>query len=578
MDYFGILPQVNLFHMVKKNKKEIKIAYFSMEIAIKNHIKSYSGGLGVLAGDTLKAAADLNTPMLGVTLLNDRGYFKQVINEKGEQKEEPDEYDYSKFKEMVGESFINIKEDKVKVHAWEYKVEGSSGHSIPIYFLDTDVEGNKEKYRKLTGKLYGGNEEYRLMQEIVLGRGGAKLLPILGHDNIEKYHLNEGHAALVGVELFLKYKRESSAEEDKGKLISKVRDKCVFTTHTPIKAGHDVFRMDTVKRLQPDFPSEFLEIITENRLNMSRLALYSSSYVNGVALSHQKISTEMFPGREVSSITNGVHSRTWISPEFKKLFDEDIPNWRHCSMSLRNALNISPDKIWRAHQKAKEKLINHVEEEKSLKLSKDIFTIGFARRFTGYKRSTLLLHDMGKLLEIHDKVGKIQIIYAGKAHPSDWGGKEMIKKINETARKYEDKIKIVFLEDYDMELAKLLIPGVDIWLNTPLPPNEASGTSGMKAAHNGVPHFSTLDGWWLEGCVEGKTGWAIGEKHNATDPEELIEKDAADLYDKLENKILPCYYQKPEIWRQIMRQTIAINASFFNSERMLREYTQEAYL
>ncbi len=564
---------------MKIEKEKIKIAYFSMEIAIKNDIKSYSGGLGVLAGDTLKAAADLKTPMVGITLLNSKGYFKQIINERGEQEEKPDEYDYSKLKEIATETTINIGEDKVKIKAWEYKIEGCGEYSIPVYFLDTNIDENKKEYRKLTGKLYGGDKKYRLMQEIVLGRGGAKLLPILGYKNIQKHHLNEGHAALAVVELFMKEKLDSSDEESLEKIIKKVRNKCVFTTHTPVEAGHDVFSMEKVKRLQSDFPCDLPGLIDKDKLNMSRLALYFSSYVNGVALSHKRVSMEMFPEYEIASITNGIHSRTWTAPEFKKLFDENIPAWRNCSMFLRNAFNISSEKIWTAHQKAKQRLINYIEKKKEIKLDKNIFTIGFARRFTGYKRSTLLFNDMERLLKINDEVGKIQIIYAGKAHPSDHRGKEMIKMIHQIIDQYKDKISIVFLENYDMNLAKLLIPGVDIWLNTPLPPNEASGTSGMKAAHNGVPHFSTMDGWWLEGFVEERTGWAIGERHNRDiSPEELIAKDAPDLYEKLENKILDRYYKTPDLWKETMRDTIAINASFFNSERMLRQYAQEAYL
>lgn len=563
--------------MTNNQKAETKIAYFSMEIALLNDIKSYAGGLGVLAGDTLKAAADLKMPMLGVTLLNNKGYFKQVIDKNGEQIEEVEEYDYSKLKRLDIETFVDIGKDRVKICAWEYKIKSNSGYVVPVYFLDTDIEENKEEYRQLTGVLYGGDKEYRLKQEIILGRGGVRLLAELGYSNISKYHLNEGHAALVAVEILSDYRSNNDTEDIKD-IIEKIREMCIFTTHTPVKAGHDIFSVDLLKNLQSDFPFNIPELIVDNNLNMSLLALYFSSYVNGVALSHQKVSTEMFPGHNIAAITNGVHSQTWTSLEFRDLYDMYIPNWRNCNLSLRNVFNIPPNEIWKAHMRNKKKLLNYIKQKKNIKLSEDVFTIGFARRFTGYKRSTLLFYNMNELLRIHKRVGKMQIVYAGKAHPNDYGGKAMIREVHDIIRHYKEDIDIVFLDDYDMNLASIMIPGVDIWLNTPLPPNEASGTSGMKAAHNGVPQFSTMDGWWVEGFVDGKTGWSIGEKHNGIEPEKLIGKDAADLYYKLENYILPRYYNKPNLWCETMCYSISINASFFNAERMLRQYAQEAYL
>ncbi len=562
------------------NKNKTKIAYFSMEIALENAIKSYAGGLGVLAGDTLKSGADLKIPMLGITLLNNQGYFKQIINKQGEQEEKPDKYNYRKFKKMIAETFIYIAKDKVKIRAWEYIIKGASGYLVPVYFLDTNLKENKKEHRELTGQLYKVDQKYRLGQEIILGRGGVKILNILGYRNIEKYHLNEGHAALAAIELFSKLKPKSftlSSNNNK-KIIDKIRKKCVFTTHTPIKAGHDIFPVDLVKKLQTDFPFKLPGLIENNQLNMSHLAIYFSSYINGVARSHQQVSTKMFPGHHIAAITNGVHSDTWTAPEFKKLFDKHIPGWRDCSLSLRNAFLVPPKEIWQAHQAAKQKLIDYIYKIQKEKLDLRVFTIGFARRFTGYKRSNLLFYDIEELLRINKEVGKMQIIYAGKAHPNDDDGKAMIKNINEIKEKYKKEIKIIFLENYDIDMAKILIPGVDIWLNTPLPPNEASGTSGMKAAHNGVPHFSTLDGWWIEGFINRKTGWAIGQRRNTLEPKELNKEDAKDLYYRLEFRILPRYYNTPNRWRETMRHTIAINASFFNTERMLQQYAQGAYL
>jgi len=533
-----------------------------------------------LAGDTLKAAADLKMPMVGVTLLNNQGYFKQIINKNGEQEEEPDNYDYSKLKKTDAEAIVSIEGNEVKVGAWKYEIKGEKDYFVPVYFLDTDIEGNNEEYRNLTGNLYGGDDRYRFMQEIILGRGGVKILSSLGYEDIQKYHLNEGHAALAVIEIFSQFKprpltlTSKRAEE----IIEKIREKCIFTTHTPVEAGHDIFPLDLVENLQPEMPYRFPGLIKKDFLNMSHLAAYFSFYINGVSRKHQKVSTEILPDYKISSITNGVHSKTWTSPEFKELFDKYIPGWRSCSLSLRNAFNISPKEIWDAHQKTKKRLLDYVEEKTGKNLSEDIFTIGFARRFATYKRPTLLFNDMDELIRIHKEVGRMQIIIAGKAHPKDSAGKQKIKEVHEIMKNYENDIDIVFLPDYDMRVAKLLIPGVDIWLNTPLPPNEGSGTSGMKAAHNGVPHFSTLDGWWLEGFIDRKTGWSIGKKEGSSSPEELTEEDSADLYYRLEDRILPRYYNTPDRWRETMRHTIAINASFFNSERMLRQYAQEAYL
>lgn len=555
------------------NHDKFKISYFSMEIALESDIKTYAGGLGILAGDTLKSAADLGLPMLGITLLNDQGYFKQTINDFGEQIESPSNYNFSKLKKL--ENIINIKigKDNVKIGVWEYIIKGRSGHLVPVYLLDSKINGNKANYSNLTGQLYRSDKDYRLMQEIILGRGGVKILASLGYKNIEKFHINEGHGTLAAVELFLNSKERNVKDKVKG-----VQSKCVFTTHTPIQMGHDVFPADFVKEYQLDFPFKLPGLIKNKEVNMTNIGLCFSNYINGVALTHRDVSHKMFPDYPIYSITNGVHSQTWTSDEFKKVYDKYIPNWRNSSLSLRNAFSIPLSVIWQAHQKSKKKLIDYIYKQQKIKLEQNVFTIGFARRFTGYKRSSLLFYDMNRLLNIHKKVGKIQIVYAGKAHPNDIDGKEMIKNIVKIKNKYKDKIKIVFLEGYEMDLAKLMVSGVDIWLNTPLPPNEASGTSGMKAAHNGIPHFSTLDGWWVEGFINRKTGWSIGQRREHLNLKELNKKDAESLYYKLEKKILPRYYETPFRWKETMRHTIAVNASFFNTERMLQQYIQEAYL
>ncbi|HZJ41123.1 MAG TPA: alpha-glucan family phosphorylase [Candidatus Saccharimonadales bacterium] len=554
------------------NKDKFKIAYFSMEMELENAIKTYSGGLGILAGDLLRSAADLRLPIVGITLLNDQGYFDQKINAVGEQEETiVVDYDFSHLKKIRNTAIIKIGQDNVKVGAWRYLINGTDGFKIPVYLLDTNFPENKPIYQSLTGKLYGNNKEYRLLQEIVLGRGGFAMLKSIGY-GIKKFHINEGHGSFVAISQFLASRRKS--------LVARVTDtkkRCIFTTHTPVKMANDIFPLDLVLKYQPDFPLNIPEIIKDKQVNMTKVALYFSGYINGVAISHALFSHKMFPDYPIHAITNGVHSLTWTSPEFAELYDKHLFNWRHSSLSLRNAFIIPDAEIWEAHQGAKTRLLKFVEEKTGVKFEQAIFTIGFARRFTAYKRPLLLLSDIEKLISISNNVGKIQIVYAGKAHPGDVGGKKLVAELSAIIKKYQPQIKIIFLEGYDTDISKLMTAGVDLWVNTPLPPNEASGTSGMKAAHNGVPQLSTFDGWWREGYIRGKTGWTIwGNK--ITSAGDVDYKDALSLYNLLEKEIIPLYYNNPQKWQEMMRFVIGINASFFNTERVLREYAQNAYL
>ncbi len=554
------------------DKKNIKIAYFSMEIALESGIKTYSGGLGILAGDILRSAADLKLPMVGVTLLSKEGYFRQKISDAGEQVEFPaDDYDFSRLKKLKETVIIKIGSEKVKVGAWQYIIKGVSEFEVPILLLDTDLSGNSENARAITSRLYGGNKDYRLLQETVLGRGGYEFLKAADY-KINKFHINEGHGSFVAVAKFL----DSKAKDIPAK-VRAAREACVFTTHTPVKMAHDIFSLEKVVACQKDFPHQLPGLLHNNLVNMTHIGLYFSNYINGVALSHKELSTKMFPGYPIHCVTNGIHSQTWTAPEFQALFDKHLPNWRNSSLSLRNAFSLSTSDIWRAHQGAKKRLLALIKKKTGQSFDLDTFTIGFARRFTAYKRPTLLLSDMERLLAVQSRSGKIQIVYGGKAHPLDEEGHRLIAKVNQLSAKYKQEIKIAFIEGYEMNLAKTIIAGVDLWVNTPLPPNEASGTSGMKAAHNGVPQLSSFDGWWREGYIKGKTGWTIrGEKIEG--PGSQDEKDAISLYNLLEKDIIPIYYQQPETWRKIMRFTIGINASFFNTERVLREYAQNAYL
>jgi len=552
-------------------EKERSIAYFSMEIGIDPRMPTYSGGLGILAGDTLKSCADLKVPVVGVTLLYQKGYFYQKLDEHGNQSELPAHWNPKDYLSPLSEKIeVQVEGRSVGVKAWRYDVCGVSGYLVPVIFLDTNLRENSDFDRGLTCHLYGGDEKYRFAQEIILGIGGIRMLRKLGYSEIKKYHMNEGHASLLVLELLKERKEDEEAAWD----FEAVRRSCVFTTHTPVSAGHDRFSYDLVKNVLREYlPLDVIKMLGGNdNLNMTMLALNLSHYVNGVAKKHGEISRGMFPGYSIDSITNGVHSFTWTSDSFKRLYDKYIPGWAIDAFTLRYILGIPKQEIWEAHLESKKLLIDYVNKEMNAGMDYDTFTIGFARRATLYKRMDLIFSDVERLKRISRKAGKIQFIYAGKAHPKDWPGKELIKKIFAVSNQLRDDVKIIYLANYDMEIAKMLISGVDIWLNTPQRPMEASGTSGMKAVHNGIPNLSVLDGWWIEGHIEGVTGWSIGSKSIETGD------DSKKVYDKLENVILPIYYGERERWMDVMQHSIAFNASFFNTQRMVQQYVLNAYL
>ena len=546
-----------------------KIAYFSMEIGLDKDIHTYSGGLGVLAGDVIKSSADLKIPLVGVTLVSRKGYLKQEIK-NGKQIEHPDDWTPSALMtELPCKVEVKIQNRTVKVKAWMYDHQSPSGGLVSVLFLDTNVEDNNPEDCEITSFLYGGDREYRLKQEIILGVGGVKMLAAAGF-NVGKYHMNEGHSSFLTLQLLA----------ENGKEIDNVRDLCIFTTHTPVEAGHDKFSYDLVQNLLGDLVSfETLKKLAGNdQLNMTRLALNTSKYVNGVAKRHKEFSLTLFPGYNISAITNGVHSFSWTCKCFRSLFDKYLPGWANEPELLVRVDSIPDEEIWRAHTEAKENLIRYVRERSEIQLDPDVLTLGFARRFTGYKRATLLFSNLKRLEEIN-KHEKIQVVFAGKAHPKDWMGKRLIEEINEIKRTLRDTMKIVYLENYNLEMASFYTSGVDLWLNTPIPPFEASGTSGMKAAHNGVINFSVLDGWWVEGCIEGVTGWAIGPS-----PKEEMEDaerrrlEITQLYDKLDYLITPTFYKNRDEWIKLMKNSIGKVAYYFNSHRMMRRYASEAYL
>ena len=562
---------------------EPMIAYFSMEIGIKSDILTYSGGLGVLAGDTIKSAADLKLPFVAVTLISRKGYFTQEIDKDGRQTEQPAVWDPAKDMKLLPEQVpVEIEGRTVYIRVWLYLVTSPTGGSVPILFLDTDTPDNAPEDRGITDSLYGGDTAYRIKQELVLGMGGVRMLQALGF-HIKKYHMNEGHAGFLVIELLLRFKRDIESVWDERSVwdVPRVRDLCVFTTHTPVDAGHDKFPYDLVRKLCGELiPFDVLkDLAGKDSLNMTLLALNLSKYVNGVAKKHGEVSQHMFPGYTIHAITNGVHSFTWTCPEIARLFDIYIPGWANEPELFVRCGNIPEQELWDAHQKAKKKLLDHVKKTLGIAMDQNVLTLGFARRATAYKRMDLLFHDVERLMQIAEK-SRIQLIYAGKAHPKDEPGKKLIQGIHGYRDRLKDKIAIAYLPGYNMDLGLKLVSGVDVWLNTPLRPLEASGTSGMKAAHNGVVNFSVLDGWWIEGHIEGFTGWSIGKQSpEVATPEAGDAEDAKDLYTKLENLIIPKYYDSDKRgWSRMMKSAISKNAYYFNSHRMMRRYVTEAYI
>jgi starch phosphorylase len=567
--------------LLEKHITEPKIAYFSMEIGLSDAIPTYSGGLGVLAGDTVKSATDLNLPFVAVTLISRKGYFRQEIDSTGHQTEHPALWDPSKLMKLTeGKVSVNVVGREVRVQSWVYFVKSPRGISVPVIYLDANLPENSPEDRSLTDHLYGGDESYRIKQEVILGIGGVRMLRKLGFQ-IKKYHMNEGHAAFLTLELLHEFKKDIESVWDEEHIwdIESVKDLCVFTTHTPVEAGHDKFSYELFNNVFRDyFPENILKKLAgEKNVNMTLLGFNLSNFVNGVAKKHGEVSQSMFPGYQINAITNGVHSYTWTSESMKKIYDKYLPGWAN-EPEIFVRIGVIPDEeIWKAHMDAKKKLIDHVNSVSGTSMTYETLTIGFARRATAYKRADLLFSDVKRLEKIAS--GKIQIIYSGKAHPKDKPGKELIEKIYSFKDNLKGKIEIAFLENYNMEKALMLVSGVDVWLNTPLRPLEASGTSGMKAAHNGVVNFSVLDGWWIEGHIEGFTGWAIGPEPKKIEPDKNINKiDAEDLYNKLEKTIIPLFYNDPKNWIRMMQNAIGKNAYYFNSHRMMRRYVTEAYI
>lgn len=546
-----------------------RIAYLSMEISLRSEMHTYSGGLGVLAGDSVRSAADLALPMVFITLASRQGYLRQEIDEDGRQVERSDPWDLTEWATPLSPVQAAMIEGRpVWVRPWLYEQTSSHGNTVPILLLDTNVELNDPQDCTITDWLYGGDNEYRLKQEIILGIGAERVLQALGF-KIETYHLNEGHAALLPLTLL---RRNPLAENTSVALpydVETVRKQCVFTTHTPVAAGHDRFDYHDVIRVLGDFiPIDHLKALGgHEHLNMTTLALSLSGYVNGVSLRHAEVTRQIFPGHRIHALTNGVHLGQWTHPVFARIFTELARDWEDKPEVLSEIERISDEAIWAAHEGAKRELVDLVRERTGTQLDPHLPIVSFARRMTSYKRPNLVLSDWARLLDIHHRF-PFQIVFSGKAHPRDENGKAMIREIASQAQ--DAPIPVVFVPNYHMDVARTLVAGSDIWLNNPIPPLEASGTSGMKAAMNGVLNLSTLDGWWLEGCEEAVTGWGIGQHENPDD-------HARALYEKLEKVVLPLYTHDRSGWIWMMKQAIGQIGPVFNTRRMMLAYAREAY-
>jgi starch phosphorylase len=555
-----------------------------MEFCLEESIPTYAGGLGVLAGDVLRSAADMEFPMVGVSLLYRKGYIGQRLDQSGNQSEYPVGWDpVSRLEKVESNVSVEIEGRRVQLAVWRYTVKGGTGGIVPVYLLDSDVDGNAEEDRGLTNHLYGGDLRYRLCQEVLLGVGGADLLLSLHEDVAASHrivwHVNEGHAAFLTLRLLEERlrQREPSTGDPGAEDLKAVRDAVVFTTHTPVPAGHDVFGAELTGSVLGDERMHLLDAVFDGdsaEVNMTKLALRMSHYANGVSMRHGAVSRLMFPGVKVDAVTNGVHVGSWVSAPFATLFDQHLGHWRRDNRYLRHAVGIPLYDVLAAHAESKSALLREITERTGVKLQAGSFTIGFARRATPYKRADLIFSDVALLRSLARKHGTIQLVFAGKAHPHDEPGKELIRRIVRSGAAVEPEVRVVYLEGYDLALGRLLTCGVDLWLNNPIRPLEASGTSGMKAALNGVPSLSILDGWWVEGHIEGVTGWSIGDDPLAdSDPSE----DAHELYYKLDKVILPMFYGAQQEWAKVMRNAIAINGSYFNTQRMLLQYQMNAY-
>ena len=548
---------------------KLTTAYFTMEIGIDARMPTYAGGLGILAADIMRSCADLRVNAACVTIGWRHGYLAQHIRADGTQEYEQFAWKKEEFLKKLPQTVtVEVEGRTVTIGCWLYTVQ-SGDHSVPVYFLDTDLEGNDPADRGITGQLYGGDGAMRLRQEIVLGIGGVRMLRALEYRDIGTFHMNEGHAAFLTLELL----RERDYKDDA------VRASCAFTTHTPVKAGHDVFPYDLAHRIVGDMlPWHIRKIAGNDALSMTELALNMSRYTCGVSQIHGEVSRKMFPGHAVDSITNGVHHIYWACPEMQELFDRRASGWREDPAVLEMvSRSFDDEELWNAHMAAKQRLIDEVNRQTGKQFSAQRLTIASARRVVPYKRPELLYTNLRRLQEVCS--GSVQIIHAGNAHPSDPYSQEVIQRMVQRGKELEGSVQIAYLENYNPDLARILVAGTDVWLNTPMRLHEASGTSGMKACLNGVLNLSSLDGWWAEAYGrDPEAGWRIGPLVKAIDdPEEHRKVDAEDLYTQMQYEVVhEYYYSERRRWIRRMKRAIGL-MGYFSAQRCVQEYCRKAW-
>lgn len=546
----------------------LSVAYFTMEIGLETSMPTFAGGLGMLAADLLCSCADLGVAAAGVTMCWKRGYPRQQVHADGDQSFADGAWDpASRLTLLQNRVTVRVEGRTVTVAARMLELRGARG-AVAVYFLDTDLPENAPEDREITNQLYGGDQRMRLAQEAVLGIGGVRMLRSLGYADVARYHMNEGHCALLTIELL----RERNFVD------AEVRGSCAFTTHTPIPAGHDAFSYDLAwKVLGDQLPWHIKHLAGEDRLSMTTLAMNLSAYTCGVSKLHGEVSRGMLRNPAIDAITNGIHPSTWASPEMTALFDTYLPAWRTSpSTAFRNARAIPRDKLWDAHMAGKKRLCDEVQRRTGRMFDPDVLTIVEARRIVPYKQIDLLYADITRLAAIAG--GRLQIVHAGNTFPGDQYARDMVRKLTRISREMGDAVRIAYLPNYGPELAKILVGGCDVWCNTPVRRLEASGTSGMKAALNGGLNCSILDGWWIEGfALAPEAGWRVGPQLPVSDEDTLRHVDAEELYETLATEILPQYREPShERWTQRMYDAIGLLAEF-NTERCIRQYAERAW-
>ncbi len=548
-------------------KKRKKVAYFSMEFAVDARFPNFAGGLGVLASDILHSAADMDAPMVGVSLI----YHQHDNLEEA--------FPIEKFMKKRAETIVvKIQDRDVQVCAYEYSVKSHTGNSIPIFFLSTHTPENAEWDRDITKHLYASGQHSRICQEVMLGIGGVRMLRALGYDDIDVFHMNEGHAAFLTLELL----KENDYDDEA------VRQMCTFTTHTPIPAGHDAFEYSAVEDIIHDMmPWHIDRLATKDRLSMTHLALNLSKASNSVSEKHREVCEEMFPDHDFKNVTNGIHQVTWASKPMVKVFDKHLKGWRDNPAILASAQKELPDKeVIEAHQKNKKDFVAWINSNRDFfpiktrmtdddYFEEDVLTITFARRFVHYKRPWLIFQDLDRLRDIGHR--RLQLIFAGRCHPENHTCLDLKKVLRHYGRRLRGQVRVAVVRDYEMDIAAKLVSGSDVWLNNPIKPREASGTSGMKAALNGLPNLSILDGWWNEGFFMNKqAGWGFGERSNFAREDSARDRiDSDELYETLEN-VIEDYEKGAKTWVKRMKASIAL-VGHFNTNRVVDEYYEKMW-